>query len=261
MKATLRERSFQFLETIFIVLVSFLTLLILIILRQRLDIKAENLIEPSWLVVVLLPLLVWLVASGRLTEFSAGAVTAKLAQIAAEPVATAVDLASIGSNLISEMALSAPDEQLATAISASPIILKLRVGLTGYSDEGIKRWITRLLEVRLRYVAFVDNDDRLQKYISANAVLAYLNRGGSLHENLEKWYIPNIPGLRGDRLQIEIANRHAIEYLTRNRRDDVAVIDEQGRLVGLLRLADVIVQYLPYLGPDKLAPLPKTTKD
>jgi len=150
---------------------------------------------------------------------------------------------------------------LEEALNQKPVTLKLKLGIPGYTDGGIQKWIERLLESgSLQYVAFVDYDDKLLKYVPANAFLSYLRSSdGKVSERLEKWYISSkIPELRDDRLQRGITNKWALEYLTNAKRNDVAVIDEHGRLLGLLRLADIVNRYVGYLGIQEVA---STIKD
>jgi hypothetical protein len=73
--------------TLILVALAALILAALLMLRGELGIEPTSLVEPSWLVLAFLPVVIWLLATGRLEQFTLGSVTAKLASdVAQEPV-------------------------------------------------------------------------------------------------------------------------------------------------------------------------------
>src|SRR5262245_9422515 len=83
----------------------------LVYVRRFLGLQATSLIEPTWLVLAFLPLVIWLIASGRLAEFAAGPIKAKINKVSVEPVSTILG-ESVESGLVRNLAMSKPEEEL-----------------------------------------------------------------------------------------------------------------------------------------------------
>lgn len=247
------DRYFVLLEVAVLTAVSAAILAVLVWAQQYLSIPRDALIEPTWLAIAFAPWLIWLVATGRLQEFSILSVSAKLRTFSSQSV---MEHSRIEDEMVSEMAASDPTASLSDVARERPVILTLRLGMevrpadapkhAGYTDKDIETWVSRLHADNLKYVAFVDGEKRLCSYLPAPTLLAYLNtQTNKLSTKIAQKYIPsNIIGLRSDRLAGEISNRKALEYLSRKKLDDVAVVNTNGELVGLLQASDLATRYL-----------------
>ena len=255
-------------ETLFVVLGCCALLAILIVVRQQMGIPAENLIETSWLVIALIPVLVWLVASGRLIEFTAGSVSAKLAETSKEPALPRAFGESRVALFPSEGVQSGPMPELEKAALQDPVFLILELGCDWYADWAIKLWVERLLQSpSFQYVAFVSPNGRLGAYVSGNALLSALGAQPdapnyvSIAECVRRRTVPPIVGVRTDWLSLETTNRQALAYLTAIKREDVAVVDQQGRLAGLLRRSDILDTFMTSFILEEQKPSSRTKED
>lgn len=244
-------------QSILLVLLTGLILAILIIIRQAMGIPAENLIESSWLVLILIPLVVWLVASGRLVEFSAAGVSAKLNEAAEQSITSSAFGQSAIANIDSPMtpkgtmAPKGTKSELAKAIAQNPTFLILELKSDRYADSHIEHWLSELLYTgSFRYVAFIKPDKTLKAYVPAGALLFRLKEpwghtgNASISDYIRDGIVPPIDGLRTDWLTLQTTNHEALTYLTRTGRNDVAIVDKEGKLTGLLRRSDVVDSYV-----------------
>jgi len=124
---------------------------------------------------VLLPLLVYLITSGKLAEFKApGGIEAKFAQAAAESVSPASETIAYDDPQVvaKEGVRNLLDRKAREIDESKPVVMTMTIGgQSQYSPTDVEQYLGVLSQFRnFKFVVFVDRDERFAAYMPSWAL-------------------------------------------------------------------------------------------
>lgn len=208
--------------------------------------------DTVYVAVLLIPALVYMIVSGRITEFKGpGGLAAKFAEAAKEAVSAASEKVEPS---IEQMQTIAKDsrqelERKRREINESrPIIMTMTLGKTNYYNRVVVLdYIEVLSQFRnFKFVVFVDGEGRFVAYMPSwavkgllskpelgNAFIEAINRGSS--EELFSY-----PGVVKDTISTQSTNAEALREMTKQNLEALVVIDEKRGLKGVVERDQVL---------------------
>lgn len=206
------------------------------------------------LVLIGAPVLVYLVVSGKISEFAApGGFEARFLAIARKPVEF-VDRtleASVQPAQIAERGRTAelPD-RLSRLERFEPVILTVKLG-QAYDRRDWLEYVNALLEYpQFALAALLDENDRLLAFMGVGTVHELLSNaalGGELVRLIEQGELQHIIRFPGVHQQRVSPRSSAIEALRRMRGlsiEVLPVVDAQGSIVGIVTMQEIIAQII-----------------
>jgi hypothetical protein len=213
---------------------------------------------------LILPLVTYGVASGKITELAAGGVSAKFAQVAAATVkpaplgADAEALANIVAGaedlaIFEKAGLSQIQDYIATLTPGKPIAISLRLGRAGYYAPDV---IIQYIQAFLTFdpdltIIFVDHGTgRFAASANANSVLAALTLGrdGSPFnsdflralESGDLTWLGRLVALTTNAVTAETTNADALRMMVDDGVDSIVKVDEALQAKGIVRRDAII---------------------
>jgi CBS domain-containing protein len=234
-----------------------LGLLIIWFTKAVIGVTGDGLFVAELFVVIL----VFLILSGQISELTAGGVTAKFRDVAANPVAIERQVVTPEeAQMVPKGGLDALRMLQERGLDENrPLILTLKVGgdraartrATGrYSPSALRQYVHALEGLsRFYFVAFVGPDGRLIGYLprrrfqralegaEGQALVRAVNAG-----NVEA--VRSFPGVMTATVAAGTSNAEALEYLTRLGFPELIGIDEEGRPAGVIEREQLATQML-----------------
>ncbi len=193
-------------------------------------------IETSWIAVALSPVIIWLVVTGQLTEFSGFGLGFKLREASTKPFVMDRDGESIEPAEIpvgDKGALDMIPELVERRIAA----LTLQLGRQNYyNDWAISEYLERLCSHDFfRYVVFVDAKGNFHGLAQGRDLLVRMREEQlELVAKLESSDIIALPGVVVETIRSGSNKRDALLKMYEHGIGDLPVVDESGRFVGVV---------------------------
>ena len=205
-------------------------------------------------------ILVYGVASGRLTEFTGpGGWGAKFREVASSRIDVSegrVDLTNAEMENIRKTGLAEIENRLRTLIPGKPVILSLTIGKGDYYDAfALHSSVQALMRMpNFRFVVFLTKEGILLCYMTALALLHLLEAdqngvmplGGSgrdLVDAINRGDINRIlsyPGMIRNAINVNTSNEQALELMQSIGFDAIVVVTQQGIPVGVAERGPII---------------------
>jgi hypothetical protein len=213
-------------------------------------------IKISDIALVLIPLLFWLIGTGKIQKFAVGGVEFETAQAfivaSEEPIESQVALKS---PLSIEDVVQTPERDVKGAVSQIPRLIKkktealeFRLGHGGYWGPAIKEYFESLdAYAFLRYAIIYSQDGTLFGVFEAKDLLRYFReKGGKAYHSFAEYLnnpneryvqrLKDLPGfIPGEFAVTSDANkRFVLEQMEKLKRDTLPVVDSNRRFVGMV---------------------------
>ncbi len=193
-------------------------------------------IETSWIAIALAPVIIWLLTSGQLSEFSGFGLGFKLREAAARPVSL-----SLEGSRIEPVPVKIGEKGEVREI---PDFVKQRVGAMSlelgrrdfYGDSAIRDYLDRLTQHDFfRYVVFTDSDGRFRGVVSARALLGQLrDENVELVHIIEEGVIDRLNGIVTSSVRSNSNKREILKKMDAENRAELPVVNEDRRFVGII---------------------------
>jgi hypothetical protein len=197
---------------------------------------------------LVIPLVVYAVASGRLEELRGGGIEARFARVAAAtvtPESTQLPVeAMYGVEKANPRELPAVLDRLAD--ETAPTGLTIVVGKDRYTRDALRNYLAALGQLRtFKFVVFVDLEGRFEAYMPYWLLDRLLEgpRGGEFVRALNEGLIGTIrryPGVVRDAITTKHTNEHALREMERQGLEAIVVVDEERRVVGVVEREKVL---------------------
>lgn len=209
-------------------------------------------LEASVLItLIMLPLVAYLIASGRLAEFKApGGLEAKFTQAASESVSPASETVAYDDpQVIAKETVRNLIERKAREIDESqPIIMTMTLGgKSQYTTNDVEQYLRVLSQFRnFKFVVFLDRDDRFVGYIPSWAFKQLLQLPDLAFEfinAINAGQAPQVlryPGVVSKTISIRSTNAEALREMLDQNIEALVVIDEQRKLRGVIQREQVL---------------------
>jgi CBS domain-containing protein len=240
-----------------VISVLFLALGFLAVLLSKELLKLES--EVSLVFLLLAPIIIYLIFSGRLTEFRAGGLEAKFVSIANMSVELSSETIEPSVNEMEIVAKGGARElqrQLQRLDESKPIILTLTLGKEGYYNQEVwLRYMEALSQYRnFKFVVVLDQENDFLAYIPAWAMLQILKMGALGYEFV--WIINEgkirelrqYPGVVTKTISTKSTNLEALREMTDQNLEALVVIDEKRKLKGIVEREQVLSKLLLGMG-------------
>jgi CBS domain-containing protein len=200
---------------------------------------------------ILLPLLVYLSASGKLAEFKApGGIEAKFARAAAESVSPASETVAYDNpQVVAKEGVRSLIERKAKEIDESkPIVMTMSIGgQPQYSANDVKQYMSVLSQFRnFKFVLFLDRDEKFVAYMPSWALKQLLQVPDLAEEFLnavnagQMAQVLRYPGVVKKTISTKSTNAEALREMLEQNIEALVVIDEQRKLRGVVEREQVL---------------------
>ena len=226
--------------TILLTIIVVILLIIFTLIKNTL--LAGETIDAAIIFLAILPFIIYLAVSGKISEFKGGGFEFKFNNasnaevlfkseevVFAEPaVAVKGSVRILRSDIIPRIA----EKPLST--------LSLVPGIGYYTYEGLKEYLEELTNFDFfKYVLFVDEDKTFKGYIPARNLLALLfdkSKGKEVINKINSGNIEEILGFKRNYINDDISNRKALRIMEREGITDIAVVDKDMKFKGFTNL-------------------------
>lgn len=233
------------------VLIAILFLVIGFLAVWSMKAVAINAGDAVFVSLLLVPLMAYVILTGRLKELKApGGLEAKFGDVARQP---AVELASQRVEFVEEdMSVIAKSgvqelERLAQLADASKrIIMTLLLGRKHYDGQDAETYIERFLRYHnFKYVVFLDKKDRFVAYIAPWTLFRILQgeQSQTLIDIINKGDVMELldfPGVMIGTISTSASNMDALRAMTAHGLDAMPVIDQEHKLKGVVEREQVL---------------------
>jgi CBS domain-containing protein len=204
--------------------------------------------EAILVALLVIPLVVYAVASGRLEELRGGGIEARFARVATAtvtPDSRQLPVEAIyGVEKASPRQLPAVLDRLAD--ETAPIGLTIVLGKDRYTRDALRKYLVALGQLpKFKFVVFVDPEGRFEAYMPhwllgrllegprSSAFVTALNEG--LIGTIRRY-----PGVVRHAITTKHTNEHALREMERQGLEAIVVLDEERRVVGVVEREDVL---------------------
>ncbi|WP_455208392.1 hypothetical protein [Kaarinaea lacus] len=213
-------------------------------------------IKPMDLVLILVPLALWLFATGKITKFNVAGVEVELAQQFIKATENTIKFSPLETPKVKvedvarivERESKAGVERLPDLIKKKTEAIEFQLGYGRYWGPAIEKYFDALSTAGLlRYVLIYDEKRNLFGVYDARALYLHLeSRGAAAYTDFEKYLNKNdeqsrlalskLPGWISvdDAVTPDANNRLALESMERLNADFLPVIDDQRKFIGVV---------------------------
>jgi CBS domain-containing protein len=204
---------------------------------------------------ILLPIIVYAIFSGKLGEFKAAGLEAKFVTVARQSVEIASetikpseeDMQIVAKGGIRELKI-----QLQDIDESNPIILTLTLGLEGYYNKSVwLNYMEALSQYRnFKFVVILDQEKKFVAYIPSWVMLQILRAEGLGQEFVRvinqgsPRELSRYPGVVTKTISTKTTNLEALKAMTDQNLDALVVIDEEKRLKGVVEREQIVSKLL-----------------
>jgi len=214
---------------------------------------------------LLTPLLAYLIASGKLQEFTApggwGAKFREAAQATVTPTPTALTPLSQAVqqfDIVAKGGLAELQGLGAKLQRNKPIALTFQLGQQGYDVDITTKYVEFLLLTdRQMSVLIVDQDRRFVVMTEGSTMLTLLKQGQgqqitSAISGSRKDYLLNLPGFHVNSVKATDSNAAALEKMRVENTQSIVVVDNDNRPTGIVKRDEIVARLIEKLAaPDK----------
>jgi len=212
----------------------FLVLLILILINAK--VNGGFKIETSWLGISLCPVILWLLATGQLAEFTGFGLAFKLNQVSAKPVSLNLEgdrIEPAPVPLEEKEGLARLPELVKHRIAA----LALQVNRRGYySNAAIRQYLEELTRYTFfHHVVFTETDGKFRGIMPARDLLDQMRQKDlDLVKLIEEGALDRLVGVQTMPITTNSSKRDALKKMDDQQLSEVPVVNEAGRFVGMV---------------------------
>jgi len=241
-------------ETVGIVVtVLFLALGFLSMWLSKEFLKLEG--EAVLVFLLLVPIIVYTIFSGRLSELRAGGLEAKFVNVAGQSAEFASETIepSVGEmEVVAKEGARQLQRQLERLDESKPITLTLTLGKEGYYHREVwLRYMEALSQYRnFRFVVILDHENKFVAYIPSWAMLQILRMealGEEFVRHINEGEIRELrqyPGVVTRTISTKSTNLDALREMTAQNLEALIVIDEDQRLKGVVEREQILSKLL-----------------
>lgn len=200
---------------------------------------------------LLLPVLIYMIVSGKLSEFKApGGLEAKFVSVANHPVE---ELASQRVEFVKEDMVSVPKNSIdelnrleRLANQSKHIILHLLLGQMHYNRQDAEIYLEKFLRYRnFSQVVFLDKKDRFVAFIPPWAMLRILQgeQGDRFIEIINRGEVLELldfPGVMEKTVSTRATYKEALQAMADANLESILVVDEEKKVTGVIDRAEVL---------------------
>ncbi len=250
----------QIVEAILLVLAFFFILGIFIAIHAWM--KNEFKVEASWVGVAVIPLIIWLVTAGQLSEFGGFGLNLKLRDATTVPLSRLASEGTFETEPVLADEKASPDK-IGEYIEKKLEALSFELGREGYYDPGVVRdYLTRLGKNDFfRYVIFLREDDSFAGLIPVKMLFEELDnkeRRGLIEDRwqyfvrlIEVKALDELRGVVTVSVEKDSSKGEALHAMAKHDLPQLPVVDRDGRFVGVVdqaKLANsVLIEFLSQL--------------
>lgn len=204
--------------------------------------------EAILVALLIIPLVVYAVASGRLEEIRGGGIEARFARVATatvSPDSTQLPVdAMYGVEKANPRELPAVLDRLAD--ETAPIGLTIVLGKDRYTRDALRKYLIALGQLPLfKFVVFVDLEGRFEAYMPHWLLSRLLEgpRAAAFVTALNEGRIGTIrryPGVVRHAITTKHTNEHALREMEQQGLEAIVVVDEERRVVGIVERERVL---------------------
>jgi len=217
----------------------------------------------TFVALLLTPMVVYGVASGKIQEFSApggwGAKFRDAAQAAVTPTALTTPLNQIAQqfDIIQKAGLAELQGLGARLQKGKPIALSFQLGQQNYDVDVATKYIEFLLLTdNDMTVLIVDSNRHFVAMTEGTTMLTLLrNQGQQIRNALataNSLFFITLPGFHTNSIKATDSNATALEKMRAQNARSIVVVDDQGTPTGVVKLDDIVARLLEKLAtPDK----------
>jgi CBS domain-containing protein len=233
--------------------VFFLSLGVLAVWLSKEFLKLEG--DAIFVSLLLVPIIVYMIFSGRLKELRAGGLEAKFVDIAGQSVELASETieASVSDmEYVKKAGARELPRRMRDLDKSKPIILALTLGREGYYDRMVwLRYMEALSQFRsFKFVVILDQENRFVAYVPAWAILQILRMDALGDEfvriinegNIQK--LRRYPGVVTRTISTKATNTDALREMTAQNLEALVVIDEDRKLKGVVEREQILSKLL-----------------
>jgi len=233
-----------------IISILFVAIGFIIIIFYKLFIGATS--DNIIIILLLIPFLIYLAASGKLREFKGFGLEAKFSEAAREPIkvtAQTLEASQHDFEIVEKESVLFLEQKQKELTGTKPIILTtiLGIGPNYYKRDAMLKYIEILSRFRnFKFVVFLDNNYHFVAYISVNSIREILrddNLAWKFIEALnydERQEIFKYPGIIRNTISYESSNADALREMEANNLKAMVVIDKYNNLKGIVTRDQII---------------------
>ncbi len=211
-------------------------LILFVIILINLKINQEFKIETSWLAISLSPVLIWLLTTQQLSEFSGFGLAFKLKEATATPVSLKLD-----GDLIKPENISRDEKSGINRIESFKknrvAAITLVVGKQGYySNYAIQEYLIELTPLSFfKYVVFEDRSGKFKGVIWGTKLLEEMrNNNLNLVELIESEDIEKINGIMTTAVSMGSSKQMSLQLMDKTGLAELPVVNDSNRYVGVV---------------------------
>jgi len=236
-----------------LIAVLFLILGGLIVWLAKVLLKIEG--DAIFITLLLVPILVYLIASGRLTELRGpGGLELKLSNVAesavelpSEPIKTSVS----DVDRVTKMGPEDLYRRIDFLDETKPITFSLTLGRIRYSKEAVLQYMDTLLQYRtFKFVVLLDDEDNFVAYIPSRTMFNLLkmeDTGDQFIQSINEGNVLKLqkyPGVITKALSIQASNVDALREMTERNLEALVVIDKDQKIKGVVEREQIVNKLL-----------------
>lgn len=205
--------------------------------------KLEITETPTLIAVLILAVIIYGVASGRLTEFAGpGGWKAVFSEAGKGPVASSGELIVSPIETIPKGDVQNLLKRVGQKRDARPIVLAMTVKPgVNYQPYDVSAVLQSLLQFRdFRFVVFVDGGNHFQSYMLGSILQSQLypsqSEGTALIQAVNRGDLPEVknhPAMLNETITPKTSNSDALERMDQLGLDALLIVDEQGQVIGI----------------------------
>jgi hypothetical protein len=208
--------------------------------------------EAVLIALLVMPILVYLILSGKLEEFKGpGGLEAKFTKVAGETVAAAseeVKLSVEEMQIVMKESLVVLERKRQELNEAQPIVMIMELGKHNYYQrEAVLRYLDVLSQFRnFRFVVFVDTNKRFTAYMTywaLKGLLTYSDLGDHFIYDVNEGLAQELfrfPGFIRETIRTQSTNSDALREMTKQNMEALVVIDEKNELSGIVEREQIL---------------------
>jgi hypothetical protein len=206
--------------------------------KRIIDVDSELVI----ICLLLLPVIIYSICSGRLGEFKVGDVEAKFASLneqAKDSITSELNSEQVSINEV-EMQLVNDDNDLKSVDKTKNVVLTITLG-SSYELPACRHYVKSLLSryINFKFVVFLDEEERFIAYTTSRAILQLLesDRGNEFVEainNKRKSQLLKCPGVVKERVLVTETNLGALRKMVQKNLEAIVVTEDDDIVAGLV---------------------------
>jgi hypothetical protein len=210
---------------------------------------------PVLIALMLLPLVVYFVASGKLTRLKGLGFEAKFAEKAEETVRPAAPIAYNDPQIVAREGVRKLLAQVRQINKSRPVVMTMTIGGGQYTVKDVKRYLDVLSQLRgFKLVVFLDSDKRVVAYMEAWALKELVEQtetepelAGEFVQSINsgpKESVTVNPSVTERMISTTSTNIEALREMQEQNLEALVVVNQQGMLCGVVERDQVITSII-----------------